>query len=52
MTLKNEAKFEDKLTVGSKNNMRNLVDFNASSGKVGYLHFHVLPLATAHKVSA
>ena len=27
MTLKNDAKFEEKLTLGSKNDMRNLVNF-------------------------
>ena len=32
MTLKSDAKFEEKLTLGSKNNMRNLVSFNASRG--------------------
>ena len=33
MTLKSDAKFEEKLALGSKNDMRNLVDFNGSSGK-------------------
>ena len=28
MTLKNDAKFKENLTIGSKNNMRNLVDFH------------------------
>ena len=28
MTLKSDAKFEEKLTLGSKNDMRNLVNFN------------------------
>ena len=46
------AKFEEKLTLGSKNNMRNLVNFNASSGKSENLHFDVLLLPTAYKVSA
>ena len=40
MTRKNDAKFEEKLTLGSKNDMRNLVNFNASSGKSENLHFH------------
>ena len=44
MTLKSDAKFEEKLTLGSKNDMRNLVNFNASSGKSGNLHFDVLLL--------
>ena len=33
MTLKSDAKFEEKLTLGSKNDMSNFVNFNASSGK-------------------
>ena len=40
MARKNDAKFEEKLTLGSKNDMRNLVNFNASSGKSENLHFH------------
>ena len=35
MTLKNDAKFEEKLALGSKNDMSNLMNFNASSGKSG-----------------
>ena len=52
VTLKIDAKFEEKLTLGSKNDMRNLVNFNASGGKSGNLHFDVLLLPIAHKVSA
>ena len=52
MTLKSDAKFEEKLTLGSKNDMRNLVNFNASSGKSANLHFDVLLLPIAYKVSA
>ena len=33
MTLKSDAKLEEKLTLVSKNDMRNLVNFIASSGK-------------------
>ena len=33
MTLKSDAKLEAKLTLVSKNDMRNLVNFIASSGK-------------------
>ena len=44
MTLKSDAKFEEKLTLGSKNDMKNLVNFNASSGKSENLHFDVLLL--------
>ena len=50
MTLKSDAKFEEKLTLGSKNDMRNLVNFNASSGKSGNLHFDVMLLSIAYKV--
>ena len=35
MTMKSDAKFEQKLTLGSKNDTRNLVSFNANSGKSG-----------------
>ena len=52
MTLKSDAKFEEKLTLGSKNDMTNLVNFNASSGKSGNLQSDVLLLPIAHKVSA
>ena len=52
MTLKSYAKFEGKLTLGSKNDMRNLVNLNASSGKSENLHFDVLLLSIAYKVSA
>ena len=50
MTLKNDAKFEEKLIFGSKNNMRNLVNFNASSGKSKNLHFDVLLLSKVYYV--
>ena len=52
MTLKIDAKFEEKLTRGSKNDLRNLVSFNASSCNSGNLHFDVLLLPIAYKVSA
>ena len=52
MTLKSDAMLEEKLTLGSKNGMKNLVNFNASSGKSGNLHFDALLLPIAHKVSA
>ena len=52
MKLKSDAKFEEKLTLGSKNDMRNLMNFNASSGKSGNLHFVVLLLPIAHEVLA
>ena len=43
---------EEKLTLGSKNDMRNLVNFNASSGKSENLHFDLLLLSIAYKVLA
>ena len=52
MKLKADAKFEEILTLGSKNDMRNLVSFNASSGKSENLHFDGLLLSIAYKVSA
>ena len=44
MTLKSDAKFEKKLTLCSKNSMRNLVNFNESSGKSENVHFDRLLL--------
>ena len=50
MTLKSNAKFEEKLTLGPKNDIRNLVNFNASSGKYENLHFAVLLLLKVYYV--
>ena len=52
MTLKGDAKFKGKLTCGLKNDIRNLVNFHASSWKSENLHFDVLLLSIAYKVSA
>ena len=52
MTLNSYAKFEEKLTLYSKNDMRNLVNLNASSGKPENLQLNVLILSIAYKVSA
>ena len=52
MTLKSDVKFEEKLTLGSKNNMRNLVKFNASSGKSENLRFDILLLSKVYYVWA
>ena len=52
MTLKCDEKFEEKLTLGSKSDIRNLVNFNASSGKSWRLQSDVLFLPIAYKVSA
>ena len=50
MTLKSDGKFKEKLTLGSENDMRNLLNFNVSSGKSENLHFDVLFLSIAYKV--
>ena len=47
MTLKGDAKFKGKLTHGLKNDIRNLVNFHASSGKSENLHFDGLLLSKA-----
>ena len=52
MTLKSDAKFEEKLTLGSKNGMWILVNFNVSIGKSENLHFNTLLLLIAYKVLA
>ena len=45
MALKRDAKFEEKLTLGSKNDMSNLINFNAGSGKSENFHFDGLLLS-------
>ena len=52
MTLKSDAKFEVTMTLVSKNDMRNLVNSNESSGKSENLHFDVLLLSKAYRVLA
>ena len=47
MRVESDAKFEEKLALGFKNDM-NLVNFNASSGKSENLHFEVLLLSIAY----
>ena len=44
VTLRVMQKLKKKLTLPSKNDMRNLVNFNASSGRSESLHFDVLLL--------
>ena len=51
MILKNDTKFEEKPTLSSKNDMRNLVNFNAMSGKSENLNFDVPLLSIAYNVS-
>ena len=50
MTLKGDAKFKGKLTRGLKNDLRNLVNFHASSQKSEHLHFDGLLMSKAYKV--
>ena len=50
MTLKSDAKLQEKLTFGSKNDMRTLLNFDASSGKSDNLHFDVLLLSKVYYV--
>ena len=52
MKLKSDGNFRKKLTLSSKNGMRNVVNFNVSSGKSENLHFNALLLSIAYKVSA
>ena len=44
MKLTSDTKFHKKVTLGSKNDMRNLVNLNGSSSKPENLHFDVLLL--------
>ena len=50
MTLKNDAKIEEKLTLGTRNDTRNLMNFNVISGKSENLHFDMLLLLKVHYV--
>ena len=50
MTLKGDAKFKGKLTRGLKIDIRNLVNFHASSQKPENLHFDGLLLSKEYKV--
>ena len=52
MTLEIDAKFEEKLALDFKNDMKNLVNSNASGGKSENLHFDMVLLSIAYKVSA
>ena len=47
-----DVNFEEKLAYVSKNDMTNLVNFNMSSSKSENLHFNVLLLLIAYKISA
>ena len=45
MRVVSDAKFEKKLALGFKNDMKYLVNFNANSGKSENLHFDALLLS-------
>ena len=49
MTLKGDAKFKEKLIYGLKKDVRNLVNFYASSQKSENLHFDRILLSKAYK---
>ena len=50
MTLKKDAKFEENPTLDFKNDMKNLVNFNARSSKSKSLLFDVLDLSKVYYV--
>ena len=50
MTLKSDTQFEEKLTLSSKNDLRNLVNFNASNSKSENLHSDVLLFSKVYHV--
>ena len=50
MTLKGNAIFKEKLIVGLKNDLRNLINFHTSSQNSKNLHFNGLVLSKACKV--
>ena len=49
MTLKGDGKFKGKLTFGLKNNIRNLVNFHATSRKPENFHFDQILLSKTYK---
>ena len=52
MTLNSEAKFEEEPTCRCKNDMRNLGNFHASTGKSQTLHFDGVLMSKVYKVLA
>ena len=49
MTLKGDPKFKGKLTCGLKNDIRNFINFHASSRNSENLHFDRMLLSKAYK---
>ena len=52
MTLKTHAKFEEKLTCGSENNMRHLANFHQNTWKCQNWYFHGILLSNVDNVWA
>ena len=50
MRLKSDTESEENPTIGFKNEMKNLVNFNANSGKSENLHFDMLLLLKVYYV--
>ena len=50
MIMESDAKFEGKQTLGSKNDLKNLVNFNGSSGKSEDFHSDVLLFSKVYYV--
>ena len=50
MTLKSDAKFEEKLTCGLENDMRNLANFHQSIQKCQNWDFDGIPLSKVENV--
>ena len=50
MTLNSHAKFVRKLTLGFKNDIRNLANFNANNNKSECLHTDVIPLLKVYLI--
>ena len=51
-TMESDAKFEEKLTLGLKDDMTNFINFNASPRKLENLRFDVILLSIAYNFSA
>ena len=50
MTLKSDPKFEEKVTFCLKNDIRNLMSFNLSSGNSENLHFDGIFLSKLYNI--
>ena len=52
MTLNSDAKLEEEPTCRCRNDMKNLANFYASTGKSKYLHFDGVLMSKVYKVLA